>query len=570
MASVNPPPYEAADGSAAGPAFSQIYEQVQALLAAGRQEEAVALLLAALSAVLRQSRRLELLLMQLRRAQRGTRSEKISPEQLALLLEELQQLGAAGPEQDATAEALEDEVLADEIERAEEAAQERGERRRPRRQSWHARAGVERQIHHVEVPETERICARCGREQQRIGADITRTLEYVPAHFVEHEHHLEKYACSACKRGVTTAEGPARLIERSAADATVVAQVVVSKYADHTPLERQRRIYDRCGVAIPVSTMADWVAFAGDLVQPLVDVLHARVLQADVVRLDGTGLKVLDPGNPNHVVHATLWCCVGDDRDVVFRYAESAHGASGPWQILRGRRGYIQADASNTFDRLFNGQEASAVEVGCWAHARRDLAALLDTDCRVAYPLQLIRRLYRFEHLAGVQQLTPEQRAALRGERSAGVLEKLKRWLVATVEKEPPSSELAKAAGYCLNHWTALTRFVQDGRLDLDNNLCERQLRDVALGRKNYLFAGSHQAARRTAAIYSLMRTCAQHGVAPLPYLTDVLRKLADVWPKSRLEELLPDRWQQLHGAASDTKGSRQTADTLSAVTVMV
>ena len=562
------PPYEAADESAAGPAYAQVYEQVQALLADRRQEEAVELLLAALAAVLHQSRQLELLVMQLRRAQRGTRSEKISPEQLALLLEELHQLGAAEPAQDAEAEAQEDRALGQEIERAEEAAQERKEKRRPRRQSWHARDGVERQIHHVEVPEAERICARCGREQQRIGEDITRTLEYVPAHFVEHEHHLEKYACGRCKRGVTTAPGPDKLIERSAVDASVVAQVVVSKYADHTPLERQRRIYDRCGVAIPVSTMADWVGFAGELVQPLVDVLVERVVQAYVVRLDGTGLKVLDPDSPNNVERGTVWCCVGDDRDVVFRYAESAHGASGPWQILRGRRGYIQADASNTFDRLFNGQEASATEVGCWAHARRGLAALLDTDCRVAYPLQLIQRLYRLEHLASVQQLSPEQRAALRGERSAGVLKKLKRWLVATVKKEPPSSELAKAAGYCLNHWTALTRFVHDGRLDLDNNLCERQLRDIALGRKNYLFAGSHEAARRTAAIYSLMRTCAQHGVAPLPYLTDVLRKLANDWPKSRLEELLPDRWQQLHGGASDANGSRQTADTLSAITV--
>jgi hypothetical protein len=272
----------------------------------------------------------------------------------------------------------------------------------------------------------------------------------------------------------------------------------VTKYADHTPLERQRRIYDRCGVAIPVSTMADWVAFAGALVQPLVDGLLARVLQAYIVRLDGTGLKVLDPDSPNHVERGTVWCCVDDDRDVVFRYAERAQGAGGPWQILRGRQGYIQADASNTFDRLFNGQEASAVEVGCWAHARRDLAALADTDCRPAPPLQLIRRLSRLEHHADVKQLTSEQREALRGERPAGVLERQKRWVVATVEQEPPSSDLAKAAGYCLNHWTALTRFVQDGRLDLDNNLCERQLRDVAVGRQNYLFAGSHEAARRT------------------------------------------------------------------------
>jgi transposase len=134
------------------------------------------------------------------------------------------------------------------------------------------------------------------------------------------------------------------------------------------------------------------------------------------------------------------------------------------------------------------------------------------------------------------------------------VLSKLQRWLLVTAEQEPPSSELAKAANYCLNHWTALTRFVQDGRLSPDNNLCERQLRDVALGRKNYLFAGSHDAARRIAAIYSILRTCAQHGVPPLPYLTDVLGKLANGWEESRLEELLPDRWQVLHSAGNNSR----------------
>jgi hypothetical protein len=162
----------------------------------------------------------------------------------------------------------------------------------------------------------------------------------------------------------------------------------------------------------------------------------------------------------------------------------------------------------------------------------------------VAYPLKLIARLYRIERLADLQELSPQQRAALRRKRSAPVLDKLRPWLLTTVTHEPPSSELAKAAGYILNHWTALTRFTEDGRLRLDNNLCERQLRDIALGRKNFLFAGSHDAARRTATLYSLMRTCVLHDVPPLPYLTDVLHKLAAGWKHARLDELLPDRWQ--------------------------
>ena len=181
--------------------------------------------------------------------------------------------------------------------------------------------------------------------------------------------------------------------------------------------------------------------------------------------------------------------------------------------------------------------------------------ALQETDCRVAYPLTLIGRLDRIEHLADARQLTPEARADLRQNRSTPVLEKLSHWFVATQQSEPPSTELAKAAAYALNHWTALTRFVADGRVSLDNNLCEQQLRAIALGRKNYLFAGSHDAARRAARLYSLTRTCAQYGVAPLPYFTDVLPTLASGWPVARLEELLPHRWPALAGSPETARG---------------
>ncbi|MGH7552519.1 MAG: IS66 family transposase, partial [Longimicrobiales bacterium] len=506
---------------------------------------------AALAGVLRKITELELLLAKLRRQQAGMRSERISPEQLALLLEQMQQLELPQPEQTTSeTEARKDAALEQQIERAEKATRAAGEGARPRTQAWRARK-IEREVHQVDVPVEERICAGCGREKRRMGEDITRRLEYVPAHFREHEYHLAKYACGTCKEGVSAAAGPAKVIERSTADASVLAQVVVSKFADHTPLHRQHRIYERCGVSIPVSTLSDWVASVGDRILPLVDVLAARVLRAYVVRTDATGLKVLEPKNAENIERGTLWCYVGDDRDVVFRYTPTGEGATGPWRFLAGRRGYIQADAAGVFDRLFDGQEAAAVEVGCWAHARRKFVALAETDIRAAYPLQLIRRLYRLEYLADLQQLAPDERAAMRGERTRDALNSLQHWLLVTVEQEPPSGEMAKAANYCLKHWTALTRFLDDGRLSPDNNVCEQQLRDVALGRKNYLFAGSHDAARRIAALYSLLRTCAQHEVAPLPYLTDVLRKLANGWDRNRFEELLPDRWQPLQAEAT-------------------
>jgi transposase len=512
------------------------------MLADGAQEEALEFLLAALAAVLSKSRELELLVAKLRRV--GRSSERVDAGQLALLFEELaEQLGTEDAETlDVEEQARQDAALDGEI--AEE-ERTRPAKRPKRGRGWRTR-NVRLEVHQVAVAPEERACAHCGEPTQRIGADVSRELDYVPGHFVEREYHREKRACGKCKWGVTTAPAPRKkVIPRSAASPALLAQVVVSKYADHTPLHRQHRIYDRSGATIPVSTLSDWVAQVADRVAPLVDRIAKRILDdAYVVRTDATGLPVLDPSSPANVEHGTTWCMVGDNAHVVFRYTPTGEGASGPWMFLAGRTGYIQADAASVFDRLYNGQVANAVEVGCWAHARRKFVALQDTDCRVAYPLNLIRRLYRLEHLADLRELEADARAALRQQRSAPELDKLKPWLVRILADEPPSSALAKASGYFLNHWVALTRFLDDGRLDLDNNLCERQIRDIALGRKNYLFAGSHDAARRAAVLYSLLRTAALHELPLLSYLTSVLTKLADGWPPERLDDLLPDRWQ--------------------------
>lgn len=534
---------------ASTPAYRQVRELGKALLAEGRAEEALDYALTALAAVLEKSRELELLLAKMRRAQAGKTTERVDPEQMALLFEELvAQLGAQPEALDPEAEARADAELEAEIEAAREAGPAQGEGEAKRSRGWRTR-GVAKEIHHVEVAAEDRTCARCGAEQARIGEDMSRVLDYVPGHFVEHEYHLEKWACRTCKRGVTTAPGPAKVIERSAAGASLLAHVVVSKYADHTPLHRLHRIYDRSGATIPVSTLSDWVGEVGSLLEGLVERLAARIVgDAYVVGTDATGLKVLDPTSPENVERGTVWCMVGDERDVVFRYTPTGEGATGPWSYLAGRRGYIQADAAGVFDRLFNGAAASAIEVGCWSHARRRFVALQDSDCRVAYPIKLIGRLYRIEKLADAKGLSVPERAELRRTRSGPVLDTLQGWLLTTTSKEPPKSDLAQAAAYVLNHWTALTRFVEDGRLSLDNNLVERQIRDIALGRRNYLFSGSHAAAQRSAAIYSILRTAAQHGVAPLPYLTDILTKLAAGWDTDRLDELLPGRWMATLG----------------------
>lgn len=530
--------------------LAQARETAQALLDEGRPAEAVEFLLTALRAVLRTSRDLELLVAKLRRGPR--RSERVDVEQLALLMEQLAALESAATV-DTAAEAQEDAALATDIAAATREAREAaaaaagtpGAPARRRTRDWQAPAAP-RVVHQRTVADAERPCPTCGGPRKRLGTDVTHTLEYVPGHFEEHEYQLEKLACGTCKDRVTTAPGPVKMLERSAAGASTLARIVVSKFADHRPLTRQHKIYARDGVTIPVSTMADWVAGVAERVAPVVDLLAARVLHAHVVATDATGLRVLAPASPEHIQLGTVWCTVGDERDVVFRYTETGTGEEGPWQFLKGRQGYVQADAASVFDRVYNGTVASAMEVGCWAHARRRFVALQDTDCRVAYPIMLITRLYRIERLADARNLSPPERATLRQERCPSVLDKLGYWLAATINGEPPASEMAKAGRYVVNQWQALSRFLEDGRLRLDNNVCERQLRTIALGRTNYLFAGSHRAAQRTATLYSLLQTCALHGVAPLPYLTDLLEKLASGAYSHRLAELLPDRWQAM------------------------
>jgi hypothetical protein len=340
---------------------------------------------------------------------------------------------------------------------------------------------------------------------------------------------------------VVTAPGPTKFIEKGRAAPSVLAHVVQSKYQDAIPLARLSEIYARGGVPIARSTLCDWTARVADELEPIAERIWEKALGSYTLQSDATGLRVLDRDDPNGIRRGTMWCAVGDARYVAFRYAVTGSGEDGPWRFLAGREGYHQADAASVYDRVYDGQAASATEVGCWAHARRKFEALRDVDSRVALPLKNIAMLYRVEKLADLRGLDPPARQALRDERSRRILRRLTTWIALTLETEPPESALTKACAYITNHHDALFCFLEDGHLALDNNLCERQLRSIAIGRKNYLFAGSDRAAERAAILYTVIRTAALATIDVYAYLTRVLTKIAEGWKASRLEELLPE-----------------------------
>lgn len=503
-------------------------EHLTALVAQGRGEEAVDVAIAMLLQACESNNELTLRLEQMRRERSGKRSEKIDPNQLALMLELVGK--TVEPEEDDPAP----EPETDELKKRR--SETRARRRRPPKD-------LPRDVLEYVLPEQERQCERCSKVMGRIGTDVSEQLEFVGAHFRVKEHRQEKYACDCGKGGVKTAPGPNKLIEKGLPGTGLLTHVVVSKYQDHLPLTRQSTIYQREGVTIPVSTMCDWVGAVADQLDPIVGLIRKHTLESFLLQADASGLRVLDRDDPEGVRKGSMWCYVGDRKFVLFEYAKTGAGADGPWVTLAGRTGYLQADASSTFDRVFDGQCANAVEVGCWSHGRRKVYALKDSDPRVAYPLQLIGKLYHIESIADARGLDPAGRVALRQERCLGILDRLKRWFVETTALEPPRSALHKACAYSLNQWQALTRFLEDGRLGLDNNFCELQIRSLAVGRKNYLHVGSDDGGRRAAALYTVLRTCAVNGVNPRAYLEDVLEKLASGWPQQRLEELLPGAW---------------------------
>jgi len=415
------------------------------LIDEGRRDEAIDLVIAMLMQLQAQNTELALRLMRLEREHAGRRGERIDPGQLSLMLE---LLGEAGSEADDLAATQAEDARLD----AERAAlgELSSERAVPRRRRP-SKALPRRVIRH-ELPPEERACPGCGQTMPEIGEDVSELVELVPAHFLVEEHRRAKYACRTCKETVRTAPGPEKVVEKGLAGPGLLAHVVTSKYEQHLPLTRLVEIYRRGGLETSVSTLCGWVDAVTREVTPIVKRIAERALGSILVQTDGSGLKVLDRDDPQGIRRGTMWCSVGDRRYVIFRYTRDGTGEEGPWKHLAGRQGYLQADAANIFDRLYDGQRAQAIEVGCWAHARRKWFDLVDSDARVAYPLKLLTQLYRVEDLADRRGSSPPDRLRLRRERSQIIVDRYRRWIAETASREPPASAVAKACAYSLNH----------------------------------------------------------------------------------------------------------------------
>jgi transposase len=387
-------------------------------------------------------------------------------------------------------------------------------------------------------------CPDCGAAMRRLGEDTSEQLDYVPGYFQVIRHVRPKLACGACAR-IVQAAAPSRPIERGLPTAALLAQVIGAKYADHCPLYRQEGIYRRAGVELPRATLAAWVGDAARLLDPLVAALERYVLAAGRLHADDTPVPVLEPGK-GRTRTARLWAYVRDDRPaagpdppaVVYRYSPDRKGEH-PQRHLAAFTGVLQADGYGGFTALY---EAGRVrEAACWAHARRKYYDVYVAErSSAAYEaLTRIGALYAVER--EIRGQPPAVRVAARRERAAPLLAELRDWLRGESARLSAKAPLAGAIQYTLTRWAALTRYCDDGALEIDNNAAERAIRALVLGRRNYLFAGSDTGGESAARLYSLIGTCRLNGLDPHRYLRHVLERIA-AQPINRVEELLPWR----------------------------
>lgn len=491
---------------------------------------------AALADSVEAQRRLESLIGELRRERFGARSEKLDSEQFNLPLEDVE---------------IAQGIL--------EAAQEKA-RRALKGRSADDEQPVNRNRGHLprHLPRIERVIepastlcpSGCG-EMAKIGEDISERLDLVPAQLRVLVTRRPRYACRRCSGAVVQAHAPEHVVPGGLPTEALIAQVIVAKFGDHLPFYRQADIYTRQGISLDRATLGNWTGRACFHLRPIVEHMRWHLKSADRVFMDETRAPVLDPGR-RRTKTGFFWAIVSDDRGhgvagppiILFNYAPG-RGAVHALTFLDGYRGrFLQCDGYDAYDKLtvIDRPEGPWQLVHCWTHVRRRFVKRLQSDGSpiAEEALRQITELYAIE--SSVRGLAPALRLAARQDLSALIVAALRPWLEAQLSRIPRSSKLAEDIRYTLGLWPGLIRFLEDGRLELDTNPVENQIRSVALTRKNALFAGHEVGAENWALLASLVATCKMSDVNPVDYIAETLRAILDGHPKSRIEELMP--WQ--------------------------
>ena len=439
----------------------------------------------------------------------GRRGEKIDPQQL-LLFNELK----------AKAEALQQEVETQEI----CYTRRKGHGRNPLPDNL--------PVQEVEHPLEDTGCPCCGEAMQTIGQETTDELEYNPGSLFLRRHIRPKYACRHCEEGVHIAPMPPRPIDKGIAGPGMLAHLLTSKFADHIPLNRFRKILRRSGVEIAESTLCDWVARMADLLTPICDDLRAQLLRGRLIQSDDTTVPYLLKSLKKQTATGYLWTYLCESSKLVLYDFTTSRGRAGPSTFLAGFVGdTLQSDGYAGYDEIV--QRAELIRAGCWAHARRKyFDARRDDRARCGRMLKLIQALFVIEQKAKALRADPEaqfgdiEHLALRQEASVPLIDKIKECTEDWSLEVLPRGSVGKAVTYMRNQWKPLTRFLEDPQLQLDNNASERAMRHVVLGRRNWTFAGSAEGGHRAAKIYSIVATCQQQGLDPFAYLRDIIDRL--------------------------------------------
>lgn len=378
---------------------------------------------------------------------------------------------------------------------------------------------------------------------KKIGTLITEVLEYKPGQLYVKRYERPKYA-RAQGEGIIVAPLPSRPIEKSIAGASLLTYFLVSKYVDHLPFHRIIKMLHRNGVMLNDATAGGWIPAVCALIQPLFKLHCQLILDCPYLQIDETPMPVLDKNTKGKTHRGYHWVIHAPGLKAVYVSYHPGRDQAWPRDLLKDFCGRLQADAYGAYDQFE--KSLCIILHGCWAHVRRKFFEAQDNDRqRAEWMLLHIQWLYAIEQYAREKNMNPQQRQALRQEKAPAVLEMIHTWLQTAKDQVLPQSPIGKAVTYALSNWSRLANYIEDGSVEIDNNLVENAIRPIALGRKNYLFSGSHDSARNAAMIYSFFATCAKHQINPQQWLTDVLERLPD-HPVNRLAELLPQNWTPL------------------------